>query len=70
MEFDFIIFKMLDSNFSELFSVNEPLAFEGRFNDGATFVAVRNGVGDFLFAEQELLILKIFKDFLATFFSG
>ena len=61
---------MFDGGFCEAFDVDEPLVFEGGFDDGATFVAVGDGVGDLVAAEEEALVFKVFEDFLAAFFGG
>lgn len=67
VEFDFIILEVLDGFGSETFDVDEPLLFQHRLDNGATFVAMSDGVGDFLFATEEAFGFKGFEDFLATF---
>lgn len=66
VELDFVILEVFDGFGGETFDVDEPLLFQHRFDNGATFVAVGDGVGDFLFAAEEALGFEGFEDFLAA----
>lgn len=70
VEFDFAFFEVFDGGFSKAFHVDEPLRFEHRLNDSATFVTVGDRVGDFFFAAHKALFFKIFQDLFAGFKSG
>lgn len=67
VELDFAFLEVFDSGPCETLDVDEPLRFEHRLDDGATFVAVSDGVGDFLGAAQETLAFEFAQDFLTGF---
>lgn len=70
VEFDFAFLEVLNSGLRETLDVDEPLRFEHRFDDGTAFVAVSDGVGDFLGAAHEALAFEVAQNFLTGFQSG
>lgn len=70
MEGDFTVFKMLNGSFGKTLDVDEPLGFKHRFDNGAAFITVGDGVGDFLGATHEAGFFEILENFFAGFEGG
>lgn len=60
VELDFAFLEVFDSGPCETFNINKPLRFEHRLDDGAAFITVGDGVGDFLGVAQETLGFEVF----------
>lgn len=61
---------MFDGSLGKTFDVDEPLGFKHRLDNGATFITVGDGVGDFLGAAHEAGFFEIVENFLAGFKGG
>lgn len=70
VELNFVVFEVFDGCGGEALDVDEPLGFEHGLDDGIAFVAVGDGVGDFLLTAEKALSFKVSEDLLAAFGSG
>ena len=59
VEFDLVVLECLNGFFCERLGTHEPLFFEEGLQDGVAFVAVGDGVGDALFAAEEILGFEV-----------
>ena len=60
VKFNFVVFKMFNSNAREFFDVDKPLFFKHWLNDRVTLIAVSDGVSDFMLADEKPLFFEIF----------
>lgn len=61
---------MFDGSFGKTLDVDEPLGFEHRLDDRATFITVGDGVSDFLGAAHKAGFFEVVENFLAGFEGG